>query len=113
MVITLLMAIFAVLFLQALAQLLCVRWDARKFPPPGRIINTSRGSMHVRQMGSGGPAIILEAGIAASSLNWSILQPQLAEFATTYSYDRLVSAGARRPRGNAHFRKCLTTFTPL
>lgn len=88
MVITLLIVIVAVLFLQALAQLLCVRRDARKFPPPGRIINTSRGSMHVRQMGSGGPAIILEAGIAASSLNWSILQPQLAPFAATYSYDR-------------------------
>ena len=44
--------------------------------------------MHVRQMGSGNPAIVLEAGIAASSLNWSILQPQLAEFAATYSYDR-------------------------
>lgn len=88
MVITLLIAIVAVLFLQALAQLLCVRRDARKFPPPGRTINTSHGSMHVRQMGSGGLAIILEAGIAASSLNWSILQPQLAEFAATYSYDR-------------------------
>jgi pimeloyl-ACP methyl ester carboxylesterase len=74
--------------LQALAQFLCVRRDARKFSAPGAIVNTSRGSMHVRQMGSGNPPIVLEAGIAASSLNWSILQPQLAEFAATYSYDR-------------------------
>jgi pimeloyl-ACP methyl ester carboxylesterase len=44
--------------------------------------------MHVQQMGSGKPAIVMEAGIAASSLNWSILQPQLAKFAATYSYDR-------------------------
>jgi pimeloyl-ACP methyl ester carboxylesterase len=85
---TLLIAIVAVLVLQALAQLLCVRLDARKFPAPGVIVNTSRGSMHARQMGSGGPAIVLESGIAASSLNWSILQPQLADFAATYSYDR-------------------------
>jgi pimeloyl-ACP methyl ester carboxylesterase len=77
-----------VLVLQALAQFLCVRVDGRKFSAPGTIVNTSRGSMHVRQMGSGNPAIVLEAGIAASSLNWSILQPQLAEFAPTYSYDR-------------------------
>jgi pimeloyl-ACP methyl ester carboxylesterase len=88
LVITLLLAIVAVLVLQALAQFLCVRVDARKFSAPGTIVNTSRGSMHVRQMGSGGPVIVLEAGIAASSLNWSILQPQLAEFAATYSYDR-------------------------
>lgn len=88
MVITLLIAIVAVLVLQALAQFLCVHRDARKFPAPGAIFNTVRGSMHVRQMGSGNPAIVLEAGIAASSLNWSILQPQLAELAATYSYDR-------------------------
>lgn len=42
----------------------------------------------MRQMGSGNPPIVMEAGIAASSLNWSILQTQLAEFAATYSYDR-------------------------
>jgi hypothetical protein len=69
LVITLLIAIVAVLVLQALAQFLCVRVDARKFFAPGSIVNTSRGSMHVRQMGSGGPVIVLEAGIAASSLN--------------------------------------------
>jgi pimeloyl-ACP methyl ester carboxylesterase len=44
--------------------------------------------MHVLQMGSGGPAIVLESGIAASTLNWSLLQPQLAKFAATYGYDR-------------------------
>ena len=88
MVTTLLIAIVAVLCLQALAQFLCVRLDARKFPAPGAIVKTSRGTMHVRQMGCGGPPIIMEAGIAASSLNWSILQPQLAAFAATYSYDR-------------------------
>ena len=88
MFITLLLVILGVLLLQVLLQLLCVRLDARKFPPPGRIVKTARGSMHVRQIGSGTPAIVLEAGIAASSLNWSILQPQLAQQATTYSYDR-------------------------
>jgi pimeloyl-ACP methyl ester carboxylesterase len=76
------------LLLQTLAQLLCAHMDARRFPPPGRIVKTSRGRMHVCWMGSGTPAIVLEAGIAASSLNWSILQPQLAELASTYSYDR-------------------------
>lgn len=87
MLITLLIVIFGVLLLQALAQLFCVRLDARKFPPPGAIVKTSRGNMHVRQMGSGTP-VVLEAGIAATSLNWSILQPQLAKLASVYSYDR-------------------------
>jgi pimeloyl-ACP methyl ester carboxylesterase len=88
LVIAWLSAIVGVLCLQALAQLLCIRMDTRKFPAPGVVVNTSRGRMHVQQMGAGGPAIVLEAGIAASSLNWSVLQPRLAEFAATYSYDR-------------------------
>ena len=88
MFITLLIVIFGVLLLQALAQLLCVRLDARKFPPPGSIVTTPRGNMHMRQIGSGNPPVVLEAGIAATSLNWSILQPRLAQVASTYSYDR-------------------------
>lgn len=42
----------------------------------------------MQQAGSGAPAIVLEAGITATSLSWSLLQPQLAACATVYSYDR-------------------------
>src|SRR5512146_347805 len=44
--------------------------------------------MHVQKMGGGSPAIVLESGIAASSLSWCILQPQMAALGATYSYDR-------------------------
>lgn len=77
-----------VLGLMALAQLLCARADARKFPPPGRIVDIPSGQMHVGQAGAGLPAVVLEAGIAASSLSWSLLQPHLAPFCMTYKYDR-------------------------
>ena len=85
---SILIIVAVIVWMQVAAQLLCVRLDARKFPAPGRIVKTVRGSMHVRQMGEGNPAVVLEAGIAASSLNWSILQPQLAELTSAYSYDR-------------------------
>jgi pimeloyl-ACP methyl ester carboxylesterase len=78
----------SVLLVQAIVQFLCVKSDARRFPAPGSLIKTTSGTMHVRQTGSGNPALVLEAGIAASSLNWSILQPQLAELTSAYSYDR-------------------------
>jgi pimeloyl-ACP methyl ester carboxylesterase len=78
----------SVLLIQAVAQYLCIQLDARKFPVPGSLVKTTRCTMHVRQMGNGKPALVLEAGIAASSLNWSILQPQLAELTSAYSYDR-------------------------
>jgi len=44
--------------------------------------------MHVGQAGAGRPAVVLEAGIAASSLSWSLLEPHLAVFCTTFKYDR-------------------------
>ena len=80
--------IAAVLLLQIAAQLLCLWLDGRKFRAPGALIKIKNRTVHVHQLGAGSPPIILEAGIAASSLNWSILQPQLARFAATYSYDR-------------------------
>ncbi|HLK07699.1 MAG TPA: alpha/beta hydrolase [Candidatus Angelobacter sp.] len=80
--------ISAVLLLQIAAQLLCLWLDGRKFRAPGALVKIKNRTVHVHQLGAGNPPILLEAGIAASSLNWSILQPQLAEFAATYSYDR-------------------------
>jgi len=78
----------AVLGVMAAIQKICSVIDARTFPPPGRFVDIPNGRMHVKQMGSGSPAIVLEAGIAASTLNWSLLQPELARHGATYSYDR-------------------------
>ncbi len=44
--------------------------------------------LHVDVRGSGRPAVVLEAGIAASSISWSLVQDRIAEFATVASYDR-------------------------
>jgi pimeloyl-ACP methyl ester carboxylesterase len=81
-------SLFAVVVLMMVSQAICVRIDARKFPAPGRLVKIPGGEVHVRESGRGEPAVVLEAGIAASSLNWSLLQPQLAAFSATYSYDR-------------------------
>ena len=80
--------IAAILLLQIAAQLLCLWLDGRKFRAPGALVKIKNRTVHVHQLGSGAPPIILEAGIAASSLNWSILQPKLAALVSTFSYDR-------------------------
>ncbi|HKV91571.1 MAG TPA: alpha/beta hydrolase [Candidatus Angelobacter sp.] len=78
----------AILLLQAALQLLCLWLDGRKDRAPGTLVQLPKRTVHVHQLGDGMPPIILEAGIAASSLNWSVLQPQLAALTTTYGYDR-------------------------
>jgi pimeloyl-ACP methyl ester carboxylesterase len=78
----------AILLLQIAAQLLCLCLDGRKYRAPGTLVKLPQRVVHVHQLGDGAPPIILEAGIAASSLNWSVLQPQLEALSATYSYDR-------------------------
>jgi pimeloyl-ACP methyl ester carboxylesterase len=65
--------------------------DARRFAPPGRLVdihNGDGGRLHLVAMGEGGPSVILDAGIGASSLSWSLVQPLVARFARVYAYDR-------------------------
>jgi pimeloyl-ACP methyl ester carboxylesterase len=58
--------------------------DARRHPPPGRIL----GGFHVFECGQGRPPVVLEAGIAASSASWKPVQDQLGRQTTVVAYDR-------------------------
>ena len=62
--------------------------DRRRFPAPGRLIRIGSSTLHLHEQGTGAPAVILEAGIAGSSLGWALVQPKLAEFTRVCSYDR-------------------------
>ncbi|MDE3197720.1 MAG: alpha/beta hydrolase [Acidobacteriota bacterium] len=53
-------------------------------PCPGRLV----GNLHVLAKGDGRPIVVLEAGIAASSLSWAAVQDRVAAFARVLSYDR-------------------------
>ncbi len=55
---------------------------------PGRLVSIGERKLHVYEQGSGPVAVVFEAGIAASSLSWSLVQRPVAEFARTISYDR-------------------------
>jgi pimeloyl-ACP methyl ester carboxylesterase len=64
--------------------------DARTLPAPGRLVDIGGGRrLHLHCAGAGaGPTVVLDAGIAASSLSWSRVQPEVAAFARVCSYDR-------------------------
>jgi pimeloyl-ACP methyl ester carboxylesterase len=74
------------------AALACERMgeylDNQRFPPPGRLIDIGKCRLHVHSEGTGTTAVILESGIAASSLSWALVQPKIAGFARVLSYDR-------------------------
>ncbi|MCU1313933.1 MAG: haloalkane dehalogenase, partial [Acidobacteriaceae bacterium] len=62
--------------------------DRRRFPPAGLLLSRGGRYLHVQQQGGGRPAVVFEAGLAASSLSWARVQPLVAEFASAVSYDR-------------------------
>ncbi len=45
-------------------------------------------NLHVDTRGSGTPVVVLESGIAASSVSWALVRDEIAKFATVVSYDR-------------------------
>jgi pimeloyl-ACP methyl ester carboxylesterase len=67
----------------AVYQALGTRLDRQRFPAPGKLV----GGLHVQCSGEG-PPVVLEAGIAASSVGWVPVQRALSEFARVCSYDR-------------------------
>jgi pimeloyl-ACP methyl ester carboxylesterase len=62
--------------------------DARRFPPLGDFIDIGGASLHVYTIGEGTPPVVFEAGIAATSLSWQLVQPEIAKFTQAVSYDR-------------------------
>lgn len=82
------LAIAVLLALQITLQLVFAGIDRKKFPAPGVLVETPGGQIHVCRSGTGSPAVVLEAGIASSTINWRPLQAELAKVTTMYSYDR-------------------------
>lgn len=56
-----------------------------QIPPPGKILHVDSRRLHTLVQGVGTPVVILEAGIAASSISWALVQPKVAEFTTVAS----------------------------
>lgn len=62
--------------------------DARRYPPQGLLLSRRGRYLHVLQQGRGRPAIVFEAGLAASSISWACVQPLVAGFSNSSIYDR-------------------------
>jgi pimeloyl-ACP methyl ester carboxylesterase len=61
---------------------------SRRFLAPGELIDVGGHRLHVLCSGSGRPPVLLESGIAASSISWAVVQPALAQFTRACTYDR-------------------------
>lgn len=59
-----------------------------KYEPPGRLIDVGGRRLHLYCAGQGSPTVILEAGAGSFSIDWSLVQPDIAKTVRVCSYDR-------------------------
>lgn len=58
------------------------------YPPPGRLVDAGGHRIHLRLAGSRRPLVVFDAALAASSLSWALVEPDVTRFARTCFYDR-------------------------
>ena len=63
--------------------------DQRNYPPLGVLVNVDGHKMHIYCIGQGSPTIILDHAGGGSSVDWSLIQPKLAEHTRVCAYDRV------------------------
>lgn len=95
-------AFFGVFLAGLVYQRLGLAKDARRFPPPGRLVDIGGAQLAgdkiarptklhadvIGKIGASAPPVIFEAGIAATSLSWRLIQSEIAKTTQTLSYDR-------------------------
>ncbi len=60
----------------------------QQYPPPGRLIDIGGRKLHLYCTGKRGPTVILMAGGGAFSIDWTLVQPKVAQDTRVCSYDR-------------------------
>jgi pimeloyl-ACP methyl ester carboxylesterase len=97
--------LITLLALGALYQRVSARQYRRRCVPPGRLIDLGGHRLHVVCHGSGTPLVLLEAGIAASSLSWAVVQPAIAALTRVCAYDRAGLAWSEPPSREHTFQR--------
>jgi pimeloyl-ACP methyl ester carboxylesterase len=90
-------SLLALLAAGVLYQRLGARRQRRRFAPPGVMLDVGGHRLHAVCGGSGSPVVLLESAIAASSLSWTVVQPEIAKFSRVCAYDRAGLAWSDAP----------------
>ncbi|HLG56691.1 MAG TPA: alpha/beta hydrolase [Vicinamibacterales bacterium] len=89
------------------------RRDAGRFAAPGALIDVGGHRLHVTSSGDGSPAVLLDSGLAASSLSWAVVQPEIAKFTRVWAYDRAGFAWSDVPSCPRTFDRIVDEFSAV
>ena len=57
-------------------------------PAPGALIDVGGHRLHLHCRGAGGPPVVFDAALGASSLSWTYVLPEVAAFSRACAFDR-------------------------
>ncbi len=69
-------------------EAIAARGDAQAYPPPGRLIDVGGYRLHLQCVGTGSPAVVLDAGLGGTSLDWNLVQAEMGQTTQVCAYDR-------------------------
>ena len=72
----------------AIYQSVATGQDARKYPPPGKMVDVGGFKMHLNCTGEGSPTVVLDAGLHFGSFGWSNVPQEIAKFTRVCAFDR-------------------------
>jgi pimeloyl-ACP methyl ester carboxylesterase len=96
-----------------LYQRLGLRRERAQFAAPGLMVRVGGHRLHVTCRGTGRPLVLLESGIAASSLSWSLVQPEVAKLTRVCAYDRAGLGWSDAPQRPATFESIVDELSAL
>ena len=71
-----------------LYQTISTKIDAHAYPPPGTLVDIGGYRLHLNCQGQGSPTVILDTGLGSPSLEWALVQSEVAKWTRVCSYDR-------------------------
>jgi pimeloyl-ACP methyl ester carboxylesterase len=113
LLISLIGLLLVLMLVGALYQFVATQIDERKYPPPGTLVDVGGYRLHLNCKGEGTPTVVMDAGLGGGSLDWSMVQPEVAKFARVCSYDRAGvawSEAGTQPRTSQQIVKELHTL---
>jgi pimeloyl-ACP methyl ester carboxylesterase len=57
-------------------------------PPIGKLVDIGNHRLHLYSIGEGDPSVVFEGGGASWSMDWNLVQTEVAKFTSACSYDR-------------------------
>jgi len=69
-------------------QYMASRQDAKRFQPVGRMIDIGGYKLHMIDSQVGKATVVIDSAIGGKTLDWCLVQPEIAKFARVITYDR-------------------------